>query len=57
MLKNPRDELTTCLLQKSDQSRLSSNLMFTCIYSTCVLLTRENEVSNLAFDFNHFVYP
>jgi len=57
MLENPHNELTTCLLQKSSQCRFSSNLMFTCIYNTYTLLTRENEVSNLAFDFNHYYYP
>lgn len=57
MLKNPRNELTTCPLQKSDQRRFSLNLMITCIYNTYTLLTRENEVGNLAFDFNHYYYP
>ena len=57
MLKNPRNELTTCLLQKSEQCRFGLNLMFTCIYNTDTLLTRENEVGNLVFDFNRYYYP
>lgn len=51
MLRNPSDELTTCLLQKSHQPSSPLHLVFTCIYNTDTLLTRGERRRKCGFGF------